>query len=53
MIFGIAHPWDYNEKERQLTQEQIDAIFLKYLEILKPFLVKDIDIDEQEVENGG
>ena len=53
MIFGKAHPWDYSEKERQITQEQIDAIFLKYLGILKPFLIDDINIDDEEVENGG
>lgn len=53
VIFGKAHPWDYSEKERQITQEQIDAIFLKYLGILKPFLIDDINIDDEEVENGG
>ena len=51
VLFGVALPWDYNDKERVLEAEDIEEIFQTYLEILKPGI--SVSIGDQEVENYG
>lgn len=34
LILAAKFPWEYNEKEKALTNESLDAIFRKYISIL-------------------
>ena len=50
VIFPTRLPWEYNEKELNMTVEDAENIFRKYVGILTD---KTIVIDWQSVENGG
>lgn len=55
VIFGQGYPWWMNDREKSLTEEEVEEIFRKYLEILKP-ATRDkigVDIEGQSIENGG
>ena len=55
VIFGKGYPWQMNDREKSITQGEVEDIFRKYLEVLKP-ATKDkigVDIEDQEIENGG
>ena len=43
-------PWDYNAKELKMTEESVEDLFRKYINILTD---KQVTIDFQAVENGG
>ena len=50
VIFSQWFPWDYNAKELKMTEESVEELFRKYVNILTD---KSIAIDFQAVENGG
>ncbi len=55
VIFGQGYPWNCNQKEKAISKDEVEAIFRKYLSILKPEAEGKFftDIDNQSVENGG
>jgi hypothetical protein len=50
ILYCPTYPWNLTENEIGLTREKVEGIFEKYIEILTDDV---IDIDWQEVENGG
>ena len=49
LIFTPQYPWRMTEREKLVTEESLEDIFSKYVDILTD---KEIDIDYQTVENG-
>ncbi len=50
LLYVPLYPWQMSEKDKLLTQEELDAVFTEFVAIVtdtKP------DIDFQSVENGG
>lgn len=50
ILYCPSYPWHMGEKEKSLTQEDVEKIFEKYIKILTD---QSINIDYQSVENGG
>lgn len=50
LIFPTGLPWDFNDKERHMTEKSVEELFRKYVGILSE---KEIHIEWQSVENGG
>lgn len=50
LIYQPSYPWYLRENERDITEEQIEQILRKYVSLL---VETELDIDYQEVENGG
>ena len=50
LIFPVGLPWDFNDKERHMTEKSVEELFRKYVGILSE---KEIDIEWKSVENGG
>lgn len=50
LLYCATYPWCMSEEEKNLTIEDIDNIFKKYIQILTD---KPIEINYHEVENGG
>ena len=50
LLYSPSYPWQLNDTNRSLTEEQVAKIFRRYVQILTS---KPIDIDYQSVENGG
>ena len=50
LLYCAKYPWYMSEKEKNLTEEDINAIFRKYIQILTDEPVK---VDYYDVENGG
>lgn len=50
LLFARAYPWWLKEKEKNLTEEDIQALFGKYVRILTD---TPIEVDYEAVENGG
>ena len=50
VMFPQWFPWDYNAKELKMTEESVEELFRKYVNILTD---ESIVIDFQAVENGG
>ena len=50
LLFAPCYPWGMTDKEKDLTQDDVDNIFRKYIKILTD---DEISIDYQCVENGG
>lgn len=54
LLFTPAYPWsDISEKQRNITKEEIDAIFRKYVNIVTDNHSENRIFDYQAVENGG
>lgn len=49
LIFTPQYPWRMTEQEKLVTEEYLNDLFAKYVDILTD---KEIDIDYQTVENG-
>lgn len=50
LIFAPRYPWNITEKEKNLTEKDVENIIRKYVNILTD---QEITIDYQAVENGG
>ena len=50
LLFAPCYPWGMTDKERDLTRNDVDNIFKKYIKVLTD---QEIEIDYQCVENGG
>lgn len=50
VLFTPAYPWEMGKKEREMSQNEVEKIFKKYLE---PLIHDEIEVDFYEVENGG
>lgn len=50
LIFPAGLPWDFNDKERHMTEKSVEELFRKYVGILSE---KEIDIEWKSIENGG
>lgn len=50
LLYPPSYPWQLNDVERSLTEEQLTEIFRRYVQILTS---RPIDIDYQSVSNGG
>lgn len=50
LLYPPSYPWQLNDVERSLTEEQLTEIFRRYVQILTS---RPIDIDYQSVGNGG
>ena len=50
LIYKPCFPWQMTEKDMTLTEEGLRQIFAKYVNILTDEV---LDVDHQEVENGG
>jgi len=50
ILYDPKYPWSMNEREKNLTREDVDNIFNKYISILTD---KPVRIDYYSVENGG
>lgn len=50
LVFTPEYPWQMTEIERSMTEEKLNEIFRKYVNILTDAV---IEIDNQTVENGG
>ena len=50
LVFTPEYPWQMTEIERGMTEEKLNEIFRKYVNILTDVV---IEIDNQAVENGG
>lgn len=50
ILYCPSYPWHLKESEKHLTEDDVEEIFKKYIEVLTD---KYIDIDYQSVENGG
>lgn len=50
LIYTPTYPWWMPEKDKELTQEKVAAIFVKYVSIVTD---TDIVLDYQEIANGG
>lgn len=50
ILYCPSYPWTLEEREKNLTKEDIIEIFKKYISVLTD---EEIDIDYQSVENGG
>lgn len=50
LIYMPSYPWHMTERDRTVTQEELDAILKKYISVISD---TEFDIDFQEVENGG
>lgn len=50
LLYMPSYPWYLQLKERDLTEEDIRLIFVKYISILTD---EELEIDYQSVENGG
>ena len=50
LLYQPDYPWNMSEKERNLTEQDIASLFQHYVGMLTD---KPVDVDYQEVENGG
>jgi len=50
LIYMPSYPWNMTERDRTVTQEELDEVLKKYVSIISD---SKLDIDFQEVENGG
>ncbi len=50
LLYQPTYPWKITDAERDLTKERLNDIFARYVRVLTD---DPIDIDYQEVENGG
>lgn len=50
LLYQPCFPWHLTDAERRLTQDQVTELFQRYVKILTD---EPIEIDDQEVENGG
>lgn len=50
LIFPTGLPWDFNNKERHMTEKSVEELFRKYVRILSD---KEINIEWKSIENGG
>ena len=50
LIFPPIYPWYITEREKEMTEEKLSAIFTKYIMVLTD---KPISVDYQSVGNGG
>lgn len=50
LIFPACLPWNFNNKERRMTEKSVEELLRKYVGLLSE---KEINIEWQSVENGG
>lgn len=50
LIFPTGLPWDFNDKERRMTEKSVEKLFRKYVSMLSE---KEIIIEWRSIENGG
>ena len=50
LIFPACLPWNFNNKERRMTEKSVEELFRKYVGFLSE---KEVKIEWQSVENGG
>lgn len=50
ILYGPHYPWSMPHKEKNLSEEDVNNLFAKYINVLTD---QDIEIDYQSVENGG
>lgn len=50
LIFSATYPWRMNYKEKNMTEEDVCCLFVKYVSILTD---TEITVDYQSVANGG
>lgn len=50
LIFSVTYPWWMTDKEKSMTEEDVRALFAKYVSMLTNVAVT---VDYQSVENGG
>lgn len=50
ILYEPSYPWQMKENEKNLSEEDVEKIFKKYINMLTD---KPINIDYQSVENGG
>lgn len=50
LIYMPSYPWNMTERDRSITQDELDEVLKKYVSIITD---SKLDIDFQEVENGG
>ncbi len=55
VLFGQGYPWNMNEREKNISREEVIGLLQEYLAILKPCTEDTllVEIDDQAVENGG
>ena len=50
LIFSVTYPWHMTEKEKNMTEEDIRCLFVKYIKMLTD---ETITVNYQSVEDGG
>lgn len=50
VLYSPRYPWQMEDREKNLTEEEVKEIFRKYISILTD---ASVEVDEQSVENGG
>ena len=50
LIFPVAYPWGLSEKEKNMTEEDVRLLIVKYVNVLTD---ANVNIEYQSVENGG
>ena len=53
LLFAESLPWEFNEKERNLTAASVKEIFEKYISIITNQSLNELEYGDWKVENGG